>query len=130
MITVINTQEVRKISLQQPKVINTKTNNHYLQNLNGDEFNMRNFILRNEDGTERGIFTGKQPRQAALKVANRSIGTKDAPVTIMLRERGTKKVHIFLAWKELVDAPAKRPDWLPAKIFKPFVKKERIETLA
>lgn len=90
---------------------------------------MRNFMLRNEDGTERGIFTGKQPRQAALKVANRGIGTKDAPVTIMLRERGTKKVHVFEAWREFVDAPAKRPEWLPAKIYKPFVKKIRIVTL-
>ncbi|MFA7205620.1 MAG: non-histone chromosomal MC1 family protein [Saccharofermentanales bacterium] len=91
---------------------------------------MRNFILRNEDDSERGIFTGNQPRQAALKVANRGIGTKDAPVTIKLRERGTKKVHVFLAWRVFVDAPAKRPGWLPAKIYKPFVKKERIETLA
>jgi Non-histone chromosomal protein MC1 len=36
-----------------------------------------------------GVFTGKQPRQAALKAANR--GYTD----IRLRERGTKKVHIL-----------------------------------
>lgn len=89
---------------------------------------MRNFILRNEqNGTENGIFTGKQPRQAALKAANRSLGTKEDKVEIKLRERGTKKVHVFLAWRELVDAPAKRPAWLPEKIFKPFVTKLRIE---
>jgi hypothetical protein len=36
----------------------------------------RNFVLRNEDGNEHGVFTGKQPRQAALKAANRGKGTK------------------------------------------------------
>lgn len=91
--------------------------------------NMRNFILRNDDGSEKGIFTGKQPRQAALKAANRSEGTIDAPVTIKLRERGTKKVNVFLAWREYIDAPEKRPAWMPAKIFKPFVKKVGIEKL-
>ena len=49
----------------------------------------RNFALRDAKGNEIGIFSGKQPRQAALKAANR--GVKD----IRLRERGTKKVHIF-----------------------------------
>jgi len=49
----------------------------------------RNFALRDKDGTEIGVFTGKQPRQAALKAANR--GLHD----IKLRERGTKKVHVF-----------------------------------
>lgn len=91
---------------------------------------MRNFVLRDADGNESGIFTGKQPRQAALKVANRTGGTRTEPVEIMLRERGTKKVHVFTAWKELVDAPASRPAWLPPKIFKPFVKKVKIITLA
>lgn len=91
---------------------------------------MRNFIQINATtGIESGIFTGKQPRQAALKAANRSLGTKAAPVEIKLRERGTKNVHVFTAWRELVDAPAKRPEWLPAKIFKPFVLKVRIEKL-
>ncbi|MFI5383524.1 MAG: non-histone chromosomal MC1 family protein, partial [Methanosarcina thermophila] len=46
-----------------------------------------------------------------------------------LRERGTKKVHVFKAWKEIVDAPKNRPAWMPEKISKPFVKKERIEKL-
>ncbi len=30
---------------------------------------LKNFILRNKDGTESGVFTGHQPRQAALKAA-------------------------------------------------------------
>jgi hypothetical protein len=50
---------------------------------------IRNFALRDAKGNEKGVFTGKSPRQAALKAANR--GVQD----IRLRERGTKKsAHI------------------------------------
>ena len=35
------------------------------------EKEMRNFALRDKDGNEIGVFTGKAPRQAALKAANR-----------------------------------------------------------
>jgi hypothetical protein len=90
---------------------------------------MRNFVLRDKDNNEHGVFTGKQPRQAALKAANRSEGTKSKPETIRLRERGTKKVHVFKAWKQIVKAPENRPSWMPEKISKPFVKKEKIETI-
>ena len=86
----------------------------------------RNFVLRDNNGNEHGVFTGKQPRQAALKAANRGKGTKSKPETIRLRERGTKKVHVFKAWKETVKAPENRPSWMPEKIDKPFVKKEKI----
>jgi len=48
------------------------------------EKEMRNFALRDKDGNEIGVFTGKQPRQAALKAANR--GHKD----IRLREGNQK----------------------------------------
>jgi hypothetical protein len=89
----------------------------------------RNFVLRDVDGTEHGVFTGKQPRQAALKAANRGKGTKSKPDIIRLRERGTKKVHVFKAWKQLVAAPKNKPEWMPDKISKPFVKKEKIETI-
>jgi hypothetical protein len=90
---------------------------------------LRNFVVRDEDGTEHGVFTGKQPRQAALKAANRGNGTKKKPEIIRLRERGTKKVHIFKGWKETVKAPEIKPAWMPEKISKPFVKKEKIEKL-
>jgi hypothetical protein len=90
---------------------------------------MRNFVLREEDGSEHGVFTGKQPRQAALKAANRGTGTKSKPNVIRLRERGTKKVHVFKAWKQVVKAPKIKPEWMPDKISKPFVKKEKIETI-
>jgi len=93
------------------------------------ETELRNFVVRDEDGSEHGVFQGKQPRQAALKAANRSEGTKKKPVTIRLRERGTKKVHIFKGWREKVKAPDNKPSWLAEEIWKPFVKKEKIETI-
>ncbi|RLG22888.1 chromosomal protein MC1 [Methanosarcinales archaeon] len=89
----------------------------------------KNFALRNENGEEVGVFTGRQPRQAALKAARRLGGTKDNPVTIRLREKGTKKVHVFEGWVEIVDAPANRPAWMPPKIKKAHVRKIGIETL-
>lgn len=90
---------------------------------------MRNFVLREDDGTERGVFTGHFPRQAALKAANRCLGTANNPVTLKLRERGTKKVHVFKAWKSTVKAPESKPSWLGDTICKPFVTKLSIEKL-
>ena len=81
---------------------------------------MRNFALRDAEGNEIGVFTGKSPRQAALKAANR--GYTD----IKLRERGTKKVHVFTGERVQVDKPAGAPAWMPDKIWKPKVKKEGI----
>ena len=89
----------------------------------------KNFVLRDVKGNEHGVFTGKQPRQAALKVANKEKGTKSKPVTLRLRERGTKKVHVFNGWKEVVDAPKNKPAWMADKVNKPFVKKVCIEKL-
>lgn len=86
----------------------------------------KNYVLVDKNGEDKeplSIFGGRQPRQAALKAANR--GVKD----IRLRERGTKKVHIFKGEKKLVKAPENRPSWLPEKINKPFVKKVGIERL-
>ena len=84
---------------------------------------MRNFALRDKDGNEIGVFTGKSPRQAALKAANR--GHTD----IQLRERGTKKVHIFTGERVQMDKPKGAPDWMPDKIWKPNVKKMGIKKL-
>jgi hypothetical protein len=69
----------------------------------------RNFVLRDENGNEHGVFTGKQPRQAALKAANRGDGTKSKPQIIILRECGTKKIHVYKAWKQTIKAPKNRP---------------------
>jgi hypothetical protein len=89
----------------------------------------RNYVLREKNGKETGVFTGNQPRQAALKAANRSKGTKSKPVEIRLRERGTKKIHIYKGWREMVPAPKNKPKWMPDKISKPNVKKVGIDKL-
>jgi len=90
---------------------------------------IRNFVLREKNGNETGVFTGHQPRQAALKAANRSKGTKSKPVELRLRERGTKKIHVYKGWTETVAAPKNKPKWMPAKINKPNVKKVGVELL-
>lgn len=89
----------------------------------------RNYALRGKNGKETGVFSGSQPRQAALKAANRSKGTKANPVEIRLRERGSKKIHIFKGWKETVPAPKNKPIWMPDKINKPNVEKVGVEKL-
>lgn len=89
----------------------------------------RRFALRDDAGEENSIFTGRSPRQAALKAANKSEGTAGSPVILKLREHGTKKLHVFKGWKAIVDAPKNRPAWLPEKINKAFVTKEKIETI-
>jgi hypothetical protein len=87
------------------------------------EKEMRNFALRDKDGNEIGVFTGRQPRQAALKAANRGYEN------IRLRERGTKKVHVFTGERKQVKKPKGAPAWMPAKIWKPNVKKIGTEKL-
>ena len=72
------------------------------------------------------IFTGRQPRQAALKAATR--GIKD----IRLRERGrrnkdgTYTMHIFKGNRKRVSVAAD-VDWLPKSVWKPIVKKVKVE---
>ncbi len=83
----------------------------------------RNFALRDKDGNEIGVFSGKQPRQAALKAANRGF------TDIKLRERGTKKVHMFTGERVQVTKPKGAPAWMPDKIWKPKVKKLGVEML-
>ena len=84
---------------------------------------MRNFALRDKDGNEISVFTGKAPRQAALKAANR--GHTD----IKLRERGTKKLHVFTGERVQVDKPKGASSWMGDNIWKPMVKKVGVETL-
>jgi hypothetical protein len=78
-------------------------------------------------GSRVSVFTGRSPRQAALKAAARGI------TDIRLRERGrrnkdrTYTVHVFKGDRKMVDAPAKRPAWLPAKIRRALVRKVGIE---
>jgi len=83
----------------------------------------KNYALRDAKGNEVGVFSGKQPRQAALKAANRGF------TDIRLREEGTKKVHIFTGERKQVKKPKNAPAWMPNKIWKPNVKKVGIEKL-
>jgi hypothetical protein len=66
----------------------------------------KNFGLISDKGEEVGTFSGAQPRDAALKAANRGY------TTIVLREKGSKKLHYFVGKRELVPAPKNAPDWI------------------
>ena len=78
--------------------------------------------MKNGEDTSQ-VFASRQPRGAALKAATR--GHTD----IRLRERGTKRVHVFKGSQTMVDKPANGPDWLPDKIKKANVSKQGIEHL-
>tara|TARA_B100000131_G_scaffold292270_1_gene306611 strand:+ start:528 stop:791 length:264 start_codon:yes stop_codon:yes gene_type:complete len=81
------------------------------------------FVLM-KGGQDTGqVFASRQPRGAALKAATRN------HTDIRLRERGTKRVHVFKGWTEMVDKPANGPAWLPDKVKKANVKKVGIEHL-
>ena len=79
------------------------------------------YVLK--QGSKLSVFTGRSPRQAALKAANRGF------TDIRLRERGTKKVHIFQGERKQVPKPTNAPGWMPSSIWKPNVKKIGIEKL-
>lgn len=76
---------------------------------------------------ETAVFTGRSPRQAALKAAAR--GEAD----IVLRERGrrnkdgTHTLHKFKGSRKKVSAPDDRPEWLPAQVWKAIVRKHGIQ---
>ncbi len=71
-----------------------------------EEKKPRNFALRDQKGEENAVFTGKSPRQAALKAANRGF------TDIKLRERGTQKLHIFQGERVQIAKPANVPAWI------------------
>ena len=82
---------------------------------------VRYFALRtSEVGKEKSVFTGRQPRQAALKAASRGF------TTIFLRERGTTKLHYYKGLRKKVRAPVDRPSWMAAVVWKPNVRKMRV----
>ena len=60
----------------------------------------RNFALRDQDGGEESVFSGRTPRQAALKAARRvdpshsEERAKEQRTEVRLREKGTDKVQI------------------------------------
>jgi|TARA_Y100000310_G_scaffold304443_1_gene343616 hypothetical protein len=89
----------------------------------------KTYVLRNKSKDTEKVFTGSAPRQAALKAATRNI------TDIRLRQRGrrnadkTYSVHVFKGSRKKVKSPANRPSWLPAMVWKPVVKKVRVERL-
>ncbi len=76
---------------------------------------------------EVAVFTGRQPRQAALKAASRGF------TEIKLRERGrrnqdgTYSIHLFKGGRKQVKAPEDGPDWLPDKVWKATVSKKGVD---
>ena len=88
------------------------------------EAKKKNFVLLDANGEDTNIvFSSRQPRGAALKAANRDY------TDIKLRERGTNRVHVFEDRREKVPAPANRPAWLPAEVWKAIVKKKGVERI-
>ena len=82
------------------------------------------YILR--QGRSVSIFTGRQPRQAALKAATRGFSE------IKLRERGrpnrdgTYSIHVFRGSRKKVTI-SPEVDWLPSSVWKPVVKKLKVD---
>ena len=90
----------------------------------------KHYIFRK--GNRTSVFSGRTPRQAALKAA--AAGITD----IRLRERGrrnkdgTYSIHMFKGSVKSVKLCADRPSWLPETVKKGFVRKvgvERIEKI-
>jgi len=91
----------------------------------------RNFALRTSDGDEPSVFSGKTPRQAALKAARRlepapSEDEADTEV-IRLREKGEHKLHVYDGWAWEEEAPDDKPNWMPEEITKGNVSKQGVE---
>lgn len=98
-----------------------------------DDDGKRNFALRDTSGGESSVFSGRTPRQAALKAARRlePAGSENQAdrIELRLREKGTKKVHIYDGWAWKEDAPDDKPDWMPTNITEANVSKKGIEHL-
>lgn len=101
-----------------------------------NEKKVRNFVLLNTDNEEIGRYTGKAPRQAALKVANTGV------TNIRLRETGVRrkvkvggkskvevKIHLFKGSRKQRAKRDTDPEWLPDQINYPVVKKKGVEWL-
>jgi hypothetical protein len=69
--------------------------------------------------TQMGANTGCFPGDSHVRLHSKLPIGRVAP-------RAT--VHIFEGWREQVNAPKNKPDWMPDKIWKPNVRKIGIET--
>jgi hypothetical protein len=98
-----------------------------------DTDDKRNFALRGDGDDETSVFSGRTPRQAALKAARRldaADGEENASrEELRLREKGTHKVHIYQGWAWNEQAPSDKPDWMPETITEANVSKQGIEHL-
>ena len=98
-----------------------------------DTDDKRNFALREDGDDESSVFSGRTPRQAALKAARR-LDAADGEANadreeLRLREKGTHKVHIYEGWAWDEEAPSDKPDWMPETITEANVSKQGIEHL-
>jgi hypothetical protein len=94
----------------------------------------RNFALLDEDGSEESIFSGRYPRQAALKAARRlhpapSPDEVDGKAELRLREKGTDKVHVYEGWAWTEEADEDSPEWIEGHVTRANVEKQGIEHL-
>lgn len=99
------------------------------------ENDKRNFVLREENGEETdSVFSGRTPRQAALKAARRESETYGSErralnnsTEVRLRERGTDRVHVYDAWSWEEEADEDAPDFLGDTVREANVSKEGVE---
>jgi hypothetical protein len=89
---------------------------------------VKKYYKMRKGSKEVATFTGRQPRQAALKAATRGY------TEIKLRERGrrnkdgTYTIHVFKGTRKKISVPeSSRVSWLPSMVWKPVVKKVGIE---
>jgi hypothetical protein len=92
----------------------------------------RTFALREADGEETSLFTGRTPRQAALKAARRlypapSAEAVDGSAVLRLRERGTDRVHVYDGWAWREPAAPDAPEWLGDEVVAANVSKRGVE---
>ena len=87
----------------------------------------RNFeFIRNG---EKHVFSGKQPRDAALKAATRFGKKGKMNETVELREHGRRNkdgsysLHQFRIGYEMKPAPASAPSWIGKKVKNPKAQK-------
>jgi len=87
------------------------------------EKEMRNFALRDRTAMRSEFSRANHPARRPSKQPT------EATRTSKLRERGTKKLHVFTGERVQVDKPrVLRPGWKD-KIWKPIVKKVGVEKL-
>jgi hypothetical protein len=85
----------------------------------------KTFALVNEKGEEIGKFVGRAARIAAIKAARKG------HVNIVLREKGTKKLHYFKGSITMVAPSKSAPAWIveDAKAHGGKIKKANVEKI-